>query len=275
MKLSKFGFMQGRLVGSENKKYYQFFPENTWRKEFSLAKKTKLYIIELTANLINLKKNPVYNSKLKRIYNFKKKKNFLKIDSLTCDFFMEKPFFKLDRKECLIAKKTLEQTILISKRIGIKKFIVPLVDNSSVKNYNEESKIIKYFNSIKFKKILSNNTQILFESDYMPNKLQKFIKKFNNKNFGINYDSGNSASLNYKFEEEKKYFKYVKNIHIKDRITGGSTVDLGNGDADLKSLVSYLNKINFKGNIIFQTAIPKKNYITKLKKNIEYFKALI
>ena len=33
---------------------------------------------------------------------------------------------------------------------------------------------------------------------------------------GINYDTGNSAGLGYDFNNEIKYFKYVKNIHIKD-----------------------------------------------------------
>ena len=275
MKIPKLGFMQGRLVGSENKKFYQFFPEKNWVKEFSLAKKTTLNVIELTANLINLNKNPVYNPNLKNLYNFEKKKNSLRIDSLTCDFFMENPFFKLNKKDCVIAKETLENTIITSQKIGIKKFIIPLVDNSSIKNYSEQLKLLNYFNSNKFVKILNKTTKILFESDFSPVKLHNFIEKFNNKHFGINYDSGNSASLNYKFDDEKRYFKFVKNIHIKDRLVGGSTVDLGKGNAELKSLIFYLKKINYKENIIFQTAIPKKNYISKLKKNIKYFKALV
>ena len=35
----KIGFMQGRLVGSENKNFIQFFPEKNWKRELSLAKK--------------------------------------------------------------------------------------------------------------------------------------------------------------------------------------------------------------------------------------------
>ena len=35
----KIGFMQGRLVGSENKNFIQFFPAINWKKELYLAKK--------------------------------------------------------------------------------------------------------------------------------------------------------------------------------------------------------------------------------------------
>lgn len=273
----KIGFMQGRLVGSENKQYYQFFPAQKWKKEFKLASKANIKTLELTANLINLSKNPVYNKSLKEIYYFEKEKNNLNIDSLTCDFFMEKPFFKLKKNSAdyKIATQTLMQTITTSQKIGIRKFVIPLVDNSSIKNSTEERKLLKYFNSLEFKKILNKNTQILFESDYHPKKLLRFIKKFRRKIFGINYDSGNSASLKYRFSEEKNYFKYVKNIHIKDRVYKGKSVDLGKGVAELKSLKKYLKKINYKGNLIFQTAMPKKNYISKLKKNIKYFHKLV
>ena len=65
---------------------------------------------------------------------------------------------------------------------------------------------------------------ILFESDFEPKKLLSFIK-FDNENFAINYDLGNSASLSFNIEEEFKYMENLKNIHIKDRIINGKTVD--------------------------------------------------
>ena len=78
------------------------------------------------------------------------------------------------------------------------------------------------------KKTLRKNKQmILFESDFEPKKLFKFIKKFNSKYFGINYDTGNSASLGHNLKEEIVLFKYIKNIHIKDRFYKGKTTRLG------------------------------------------------
>ena len=51
--------------------------------------------------------------------------------------------------------------------------------------------------------------KILFEIDYSPKKILKFINKFDDC-YGINYDTGNSASLGFKIADEKIYF----NIYI-------------------------------------------------------------
>ena len=47
--------------------------------------------------------------------------------------------------------------------------------------------------------------------------LLKIIQSINLKNVGLNYDIGNSAGNKYNFNLEKKYFKHVKNIHLKDK----------------------------------------------------------
>ena len=120
---------------------------------------------------------------------------------------------------------------------------------------------------------MEENVTILFESDYNPIKLKKFIEKLPITKFGINYDTGNSASLGYSFEEEKKYFKYDKNIHIKDRYFRAHTVRLGKGDFDFKKFFLYLKKIKYNKNLILQTARAKNNIKEILinKKFIENF----
>jgi len=94
----KIGFIQGRLLDSEKKKKIQFFPAKNWKKEIKIAIKNKINLIEWTINIENIKKNPIYNEKLLlQLIKFKKKIN-IKINSVTCDFFMQKPFYKLKKK---------------------------------------------------------------------------------------------------------------------------------------------------------------------------------
>ena len=58
------------------------------------------------------------------------------------------------------------------------------------------------------------------------------------KNDFINYDIGNSAAKNFDLIR-KKYFRYVKNIHLKDRIKYGSTIRFGHGNADFKKYLLF------------------------------------
>ena len=90
---NKLGVMQGRFVDSEKKNKIQYFPEKNWQLEFKLANHHKINTIEWTVNYQNLNKNPLYNGQLKEIKILKKKYK-INIKSVTCDFFMEKPFFK-------------------------------------------------------------------------------------------------------------------------------------------------------------------------------------
>lgn len=247
----KIGFMQGRLCKSENKKFIQYFPSKNWKEEIIIAKKKNFKIIEWTANLENLKKNPVYNKKLIKETKKILKNNKVKVESLTCDFFMQKPFFKKKKNYSYLA--LLKKVIINSQLLGIKYFIIPLVDNSSIKNTKQENFLI--MNMLKISSLLNSNSKILFELDFTPIKVLDFIKKFNSK-FGINYDTGNSAALNYDLNEEKIYFKYVKNIHIKDRLINGHSVRLGTGNWKYKKFFQYIRK-NYCGNLILQTARSK------------------
>ena len=70
------------------------------------------------------------------------------------------------------------------------------------------------------------------------------------------------------------YFKYVYNIHLKDRLYKGKTVRLGKGDFDFKRFFNYLKKINYSNNLILQTA-RSFNDIKEMEININYIKKFL
>ena len=264
--LSNIGVTQGRLVPSEKKNRIQYFPIKNWKKEIGLMSKCNIHKLEWTVNFEKIKQNALFNTRqLNEIINIKKKFD-IEIPSVTCDFFMEKQIFKNNNDTTLdILKKIIKN----GKKIGIKYFILPLVDNSSIKNKKHEKIIIKKLN--KFKDYLNYNQKILFEIDYVPKQVKRFISNFGNK-FGINYDSGNSASKGFLIDEEKIYFDRVYNIHIKDRRYNGHTISLGQGNCDFRSLFLLLKKIKYKRNLILQTARSQNNHVKEIIKNIKFIK---
>ena len=105
-------------------------------------------------------------------------------------------------------------------------------------------------------------------------KLKFFIEKFDKRYFGINYDVGNSAGLDYEIDDEFRFYgKYIYNLHIKDRVKFGKTVRLGNGNADFIKLFKNLEKIKYTKNLILQTARSNNNRdIEEIKINLDYLK---
>jgi len=250
--------MQGRLSIPMNNRI-QSFPWKNWKEEFKILNENKFKYMEWTIDIYKFYKNPIFTD-FKKILQLKKKYK-INIYSITCDCFMERPFWKKKNKEYQIHFQDL---IKAANRIGIKYVVIPLVDNGSIKSFREEKNLIEILNKNLnlFKKY---NIKVLFEIDYDPSNVLRFIKMLDKKYFGINYDTGNSASLGYDIAEElTTYGKYIKNIHLKDRILGGTTVRLGNGNANFNIFFQIIKKIKYKGILIFQTARAKK-----FKKDVE------
>ena len=261
--MKNLGFMQGRLVPDERNKI-QSFPWQNWKKEFQLAKKLKLNIMDWTIDYEKFSKNPINNNEGRKIIRKLSRSNNLKIKSITCDFFMQSPYFFSKNRETFIKLKTL---INNASKLKIKFLVLPLVDNGSIKNKHHENKFIKM--TLELKKILKkNNMSIVFESDYNPKKLFNFIKKFPKRIYGLNYDIGNSAGLGVNIKDEFLYFKRVLNIHLKDKKDNVS-VDLGKGTAQFKELFNFCEKINYKGNFILQTA-RNRNNLDIMRKNVKF-----
>lgn len=252
-----FGLMQGRLTPSPKGKI-QFFPVKNWTKEFSNLKALSLNRIEWTLDQKGLMKNPIMSKKGQKKINQLCKKHNVKIDSITGDCFMQKPFWKYQgyKKKKLISQ--LRKIITYASKLKIKYLVFPVVDNGKIENPEQEKILIEELKNLtQYLKI--NKVQILFETDMKPKAYLTFISNFKKKYFGINYDIGNSASNNFDPKEEFKYYgSRIKNIHIKDREKYGKTVPLGEGNANFKMIARLCKKINYKGNYILQAA-RKKN----------------
>ena len=266
------GYMQGRLSDVVNGKI-QSFPINNWEQEIVLGSKYKLNLIEWTLDYDGLNKNPLLTtSGQKRIKNLLNTYG-CKVSSVTADCFMQFPFWKLDRKLEEEFTKNLIAVLAACKIMNIETLVLPCVDNSSIDDKDEENRFLNYFKKKKdfLKKF---NVDIAIESDYPPKKLKNFILKLPRDIFYINYDIGNSASMGFNPEEEiTQYSSFIKNVHVKDRVLNGTTVPLGEGDADFDSVIKYLSEANYKGNFILQTARDDKSQhlktLLKYKKFIE------
>jgi hexulose-6-phosphate isomerase len=248
------GFIQGRLSPITNKRIQQF-PWDTWQNEFTIASKNDIHLIEWTIDTFKFYLNPLINlNQWEEINTIAIKKNIL-IPSVTCDYFMENPPWKSD--QCLI-KKGLIAIFQGMKNISAKILVVPLVDNSSLHDSSNTDSVKNFFIDL-IPEMIQNNIQIAFECDLNPDALLQFINEFDKNYFGINYDTGNSASLG--FDPNKEFAAYgtrIINVHVKDRKLNGPTIPLGEGDADFLRIFGLLQEVDYQGNLILQTARSKE-----------------
>ena len=266
----KIGFMQGRLSPMIGKKI-QSFPWKNWKKEFKIGNKLNFKILEWTLDYKRLYSNPLMTEVgQKKIKILCSKYNF-KILSLTGDCFMQKPFWKIEKDKKIKLQSDFLNIVNESAKVGIKFIILPLVDNGKIENKKQEKILTNFLRKI-YPILRLNKIKILFEADFNPKKYLKFIKKFNHNFIGINYDTGNSASLGFNPSQEiSMYGKYIDNVHIKDRVYRGKTVQLGKGSSDFMTIFKKLKQTKYKGNFILQGARSSNNQHAQTVKKYKDF----
>ena len=249
--INRLGVMQGRLVEPSPGKI-QEFPKKNWESEFPILRNLGIHLLEWTIDWQGIDDNPILSeSEIPKILKLQIA-NELVIPSATLDCFMQFPCWHDDFSE----SSFLRYKILLEngRTLGLKHLVLPLVDASSI---NSDYKLESLFDFCKriTPHLISAEVQIVFESDYSSLDLLDFISKFDSRYFGVNYDIGNSASLGYSPKSEiESYGDWIKNVHVKDRVLGGSTVPLGEGSADFETVFGTLASINYAGNFILQTA---------------------
>lgn len=251
-----YGMMQGRLTPPQGRGI-QFFPFDNWEKEFYQAKDLGLNEIEFIFDYDRYEENPLWSQKGREALKEIMDQTGVRVHSVCFDYFMRRAFFKKQDEErhgLRVENMEILLHVLDSMRkLGITLIEIPLVDDSSLKGEEDKEAFRQFLLEI----IKETNTEIRFglETDFPPKELDDFLEKIDLDRVGANYDSGNSSGLGYDmYEEITTLGKRIFNIHIKDRVLGGTTVDLGTGSADFKGLFQGLREIGYRGAFILQAA---------------------
>jgi len=276
------GIMQGRLVPPKGRGI-QFFPFEEWEEEFLLASQTKIDEIDFIFDLERYQENPLWTkegvARIRKVID----DSGVKIRHICADFFMRRPFFRVSEAERQENIQILQKLLEAAKQIGAINIEIPLVDNSSLKTGEEKDVLIKSLQEClpasqrgepRAKEL---GVTISLETDLAPQELLALVQSINHPSLKITYDSGNSSSLGYdSYEEISTYGKYLSNVHIKDRILGGTTVPLGTGNANFDKLFRGLKEAGYQGSFTLQAARQEEgkeaetilSYVEFLKKYI-------
>lgn len=280
--MRSFGIMQGRLTPSKGREI-QFFPFDFWEEEFYLAAKLGLDEIEYIFDYDNFYNNPIWSEdgirQLKEVIN----KTGITVKSVCWDYFMRRSFYK--SQEDLTIKVALEKenkeffirTIRAMKEIGASLIEIPMVDDSSIRNSAELEEATKFIQWC-CDEAEKENILVGLENDFPPVddpiSFRHFLESIDRKNVKANYDSGNSSGIGYDAKEELVSLnEFVYNVHIKDRVKGNGTVELGTGSADFDNVFHSLKDIGYKGSFIMQAARGEDGKeFENIKSQIEFTK---
>lgn len=245
--------MQGRLCAPEDGRF-QSFPRTGWDHEIALAPQVPLRGIEWIYDLFGEGVNPLETPDGRKALRSNLKQHGVKVVSICADFFMDCPLAHPDpaTRACRTAK--LEWLISVCPEMAIERIVLPFVDASKIADNCSLGTVINVLHSM-LPKAQAAGVELHLETDMGPAAFRAFLNEIDHPLVKVNYDSGNSSSLGFRPAEEfAAYGERIGSFHIKDRILGGKTVPLGEGDADFDSLRAGLIDIDYRGDFVLQVA---------------------
>lgn len=251
--MTRIGVMQGRLLPPVDSRI-QSFPRDHWAREFELAALANLDCIEWIYDLYGADVNPLSTKDgIEQIKALSRQYN-VQILSICADYFMDKPLVRASQPEMEERLKALFWLLRQGHLIDINRVVLPFVDASRIDTDAEFDSVIAIL-----KRVLpvaeETGIEIHLETSLEPSRFAELLDRLPHPMLKVNYDSGNSSSLDYAPRDEFAiYGKRVGSVHLKDRVRGGSTVPLGTGDADFQALSDSLKIIGYAGDFILQVA---------------------
>ena len=264
------GVMQGRLLPKFQGRY-QAHPVGYWKEEFFIAREMGLSCIEFILDFNDANANPLLSNtgidEIKTVI----RQTGVDVKTICADYFMEAPLHSYDVRTAESSQILMINLLNNAEKLGVTDVVIPCVDQSTLDGKAAEDRFVERL--LPMVDIAEkHDINLSLETDLAPQPFVKILNRFDSTRVTVNYDIGNSASLGYNpIEELEAYGEKITDIHIKDRILGGASVILGQGDAKFDSFFEKLYKINYQGPFIMQ-AYRDEEGVSIFKHQLDWIK---
>ncbi|MBS3105436.1 sugar phosphate isomerase/epimerase [Candidatus Woesearchaeota archaeon] len=247
------GIMQGRLSPPRGK-MIQWFPFDTWKLEFDLAREAGIDCIEWIYEVPNEDKNPVKSDEGISHIQKKIKETGVQVISICADYYMKILLIQENGDINKDAVEHLRWLIGRAKMLKIKYIVLPFVDASSLKTKKQQASLLNVLNAV-LNDTEKAEIEIHLETDLEPYAMKHIFEKIKHPLVKFNYDTGNAAALGHNPSKELVILKeWIGSVHIKDRIFNGKTVPLGQGSVDFTTCFKLIKAAKYTRPFILQAA---------------------
>jgi len=247
------GIMQGRLLPPFEGRF-QAFPAARWRDEFALARAAELACIEWIFEKPNEQVNPLNSdqgiAELHRLI----KESGVEVRSICADYYMFEPLIDQDGAPRQATVDHLRWLMGQAAKLPVIYMVLPFVDASSLSSPKQRDTLVSIMAELG--PLASElGLELHLETDLPPAIFHGVLEAIDQPSVRMNFDIGNSASLGFDpVQELTALGPYLGSVHVKDRILGGGTVALGQGNADLKTCFDLIHSYGFRRHLILQAA---------------------
>lgn len=249
--MNPIGIMQGRLLPKYHNRY-QAHPVGYWQDEFPKAEELGLNCIEFILDFNDAEINPLLRSDGPEEIQRLSEQTGIKVYTVCADYFMEAPLQHANEAVATRSQSVLRRLLTQGKIFGLRDIIIPCIGQSTLRSTAVQDCFMERFLPL-VEEAESAGINLSLETDLAPVPFAELLARFDSHRVTVNYDTGNSAALGFDpVEELSCYGKRISDIHIKDRVLGGGSVVLGDGDTQFERFFAALRPLCFKGPFIMQ-----------------------
>ena len=245
--------MQGRLLPPLNH-HIQAFPRDNWAEEFPRAQQVGFDFIEWIYDEFGRLDNPLTTEKGIAELQTLSQKSGVSVNSICADWFMDFPLLQGSLAE---KDQKLEHLIWLVRQVelmGAEHLVLPFVDASRLGGHDDFAALSGVIDAV-LTATHESKVELHLETDLSPKDFAALLEWLPQSRIKVNYDSGNSASLGYDVREEfAAYGNRIGSVHLKDRVRGGATVPLNQGNTNFPELRNCLRRVDYRGRYVLQVA---------------------
>jgi L-ribulose-5-phosphate 3-epimerase len=248
MMQARIGMMQGRLVG-QGIKPRQAFPWNRWQDEFAIARRVGFDAIEWLFEAADYEQNPLWTDQGQAAIRTQSREQEVAVESVCAHYFVQQP----PTNDLAGAHRVLSGLIERCGRLGVKTIVVPCLEKASLKTATVRRQTRLMISSV-IRVAEVQGVTLALESDLPAGELLSWIEEFLSLTVQVCYDTGNATAEGYDvLAEIHQLLPRLAEVHIKDRVRGGGSRPLGQGDAPLIPALRMLAASNFVGRLVLET----------------------
>ena len=244
--MNHLGIVQGRLTQAPPG-CLQWFPQEHWRCEFSLAGALGYHHIEWIVEQYHNESNPLWSNAGIDEINAIIIASGVRVLAVCNGFILE--------HRLIGDKSVFEQNIRVinqAARIGAKRLVLPLFEASELntENLSSYAGILRDFGDA----AQAYGIEICLETSLNAKTLLWMLDTLNHDNLQCVFDTGNHIGFGHDiYSDIVELGSRVHYVHIKDKSVDGVNVLLGTGLVNFYKVFESLEKIAYQGPITFET----------------------
>lgn len=262
--------MQGRLLPSEDERI-QCFPARGWREEFPRAAAAGVTSIEWIFEAYGADSNPLATDSGVREIAALASRWRIEVASLCADILMDEPQFRRPPDTLERTSKWVPWLLGRCRAAGMRWLVLPFVAKNEIRT-DEDLQRASSLIHVWAEDAERLGMELHLETSLEPRRMVKLLEGLPAATVKINYDIGNSLQFGFDAREEMEaYGTRIGSVHVKDAARRGTTVPLGEGDADFPFCFRALSRVGFDRPLILQGArVPEEDERITIRRYIEF-----